>query len=117
MQYDHILTETVLEDMGKQSVELNAKIKKYLEILDERGHLLAGPFVDKIESYKNLWELRPHHHNIEYRMIFFWQRSTAYFIHTFVEKGQKKKNQREYKTADRKKQVLIQFLTTQGEGK
>jgi hypothetical protein len=110
MLFDHILTRAVLEDMEKQSVELNGKIKKYLEILDEKGHSLAGPFVDKIEGYKNLWELRPHHHNIEYRMIFFWQKNTAYFMHAFVEKGQKKKNRREYDTADRIKQELLKIL-------
>ncbi|MCX8093689.1 MAG: type II toxin-antitoxin system RelE/ParE family toxin [Candidatus Goldbacteria bacterium] len=106
MRFNHFLTKSVFEDIKKQSIELNAKIKKYLELLDEKGHALQMPFVDKIESYKNLYELRPHHHNIEYRMIFFWRGNIAYFIHSFVEKGQKKKNQREYKIAEVRKKKL-----------
>ena len=114
MYFCHRLIESVLEDMSRQSIELNAKIKKYLELLDEKGYSLTSPFVDKIEGYKNLWELRPHHHNLEYRMIFFWHRNTAYFIHVFIEKGQKKKNQREYRTAAQKKQILERILMEQG---
>ena len=83
--------------------------------MDEKGYALTSPFVDKIESYKNLWELRPHHHNIEFRMIFFWNKNTAYFVHSFIEKGQKKKNRREYKTAEQIKQALEKILSTQGE--
>lgn len=82
-----------------------------------KGRSLIWPFVDKIMGYKNLWELRPHHHNTEYRMIFFWQKNTAYFVHTFIEKGQKKKNQREYRTAEKKKRILETILSAQGEFK
>jgi len=87
-------------------MDLRVKLKKYLEQLQERGPALLKPFVDKIEGYKNLFELRPHFGNLEYRMFFFWKGNTAYFIHTFIEKGQKKKNQREYKIADEIKKKI-----------
>jgi hypothetical protein len=114
MVFNHILTESVLEDMSKQSLGLNGKIKKYLDMLDERGHSLEWPYKDKIESYKNLYELRPQFNNVAYRMFYFWKGNAAYFIHTAIEKGQKKKNQREYKMADQNKQILEKILTKKG---
>ncbi len=99
MKYDYDMTNKVLEDVKNQPSGLQGKINKYLELLTEKGQALKKPFVDSIKSYKNLYELRPSHGNLEYRMIFFWKQKTAYFIHTFFEKGKKRKNQREYKTA------------------
>jgi hypothetical protein len=104
----------VFEDIKKQSVGLNGKIKKLLDMLDERGYALEWPYKDKIEGFKNLFELRPKFDNVEYRMFYFWRGNTAYFIHTAIEKGQKKKNQREYRTADRNRQILEKILIKKG---
>ena len=86
-QFTHIETVEVLEAIEKiQEEGLRKKIKIYQGLLDERGF--------------NLFELRPHFHNIEFRMIFYWKGKEARFIHAFYERGNKKTNQREYKTAD-----------------
>jgi hypothetical protein len=114
MVYEHKLTEPVLEDMSRQSMGLNGKIKKYLEMLDEQGRSLEWPYKDKIEGYQNLFELRPKFDNVAYRMFYFWRGNTAFFVHTAVEKGQKRKNQREYKTAEQNKQVLEKILSAHG---
>jgi hypothetical protein len=92
-------TEKVENDISVQSIGLKAKIKAYREILKIKGHSIALPYADKIEGYENLFELRPHFHNIEFRLIWFWQGNHAQFVHTFTEKGKKKENRREYKKA------------------
>jgi hypothetical protein len=100
-QFTHIETVEVLEAIEKiQEEGLRKKIKIYQGLLDERGFNLPSQYMDKIEGYKNLFELRPHFHNIEFRMIFYWKGKEARFIHAFYERGNKKTNQREYKTAD-----------------
>lgn len=89
----------IVEEIKEEG--LQNKIDNYLELLDMYGFNLPSQYLDKIEGYKGLFELRPHFHNIEFRMIFFWQGNTAMIIHAFYERGSKKKNQREYDTADR----------------
>jgi len=106
MRFEYDLTEKVLKEIQNQPAGLKGKIKKYLDLLKGKGPALIWPFVDKIESYKNLWELRPSYGNIEFRMIFFWKQRKALFVRAFTEKGKKKKNQREYRTANNIKKVL-----------
>lgn len=100
-RFTHIETEEVLDAIEKINEEgLKNKIKIYQCLLDEPGFNLPSQYLDKIEGYKDLFELRPHFHNIEFRMIFYWKEREARFIHYFYERGDKKSNQREYKTAE-----------------
>jgi hypothetical protein len=104
------MTVKVSETIEKLPRGLQNKINAYLDLLQDKGHALLFPYVDKVEGYKNLWELRPHFHNMEFRMIYFWKERTAYFVHAFEERGKKAKNQREYRTADSIKTVILKQL-------
>jgi hypothetical protein len=108
--FEYRFTERVLKEISGLPEGLKGKIYKYLEMLEVKGYALTWPFTDRIEGYKNLWELRPSFGNNEFRLIFFWKGNTAYFVHSFVEKGQKKKNHREYDTADKLKKMLEQKI-------
>ena len=87
--------------------ELVKKIEAYKEILLMKGHSITLPYSDKIEGYKNLFELRPGFHNLEYRLIYFWQGNHAYFVNSFTEKGKKKENRREYAKAEKIKNNVL----------
>ena len=102
------LTEMVQEVLDKQTDGLKAKTKSYLEALEIKGHNLSLPYSDKIEGYKNLFELRPHFHNTELRMIYFWQGNHAWFVNVFIEKGKKKENRREYEKANTIKSIMLE---------
>jgi hypothetical protein len=106
--YDYKLTQRVLEDLKNTPPGIHAKTYVYLDVLKIKGPMTGLPYKDKIEGYKNLFELRPSFHNIEFRVVFYWQGNVAKCIHTFYEKGKKKKNQREYATADRLRKTLTQ---------
>jgi hypothetical protein len=107
MQYDYKMTGKVDWEVNAQPDGLRAKIKAYLEILKIKGHSIGLPYADKIEGYKNLHELRPHFHNIEFRMIYFWDNNSALFINTFFERGKKKENRREYETANQIRNEIV----------
>lgn len=100
-------TVAVERTIGEQSEGLKAKIRTYRQILVMKGHSIAFPYADKIEGYNNLFELRPHFHNIEFRMIWFWQGNHAQFVHTFIKKGKKKENRREYQKASDIKNIIL----------
>lgn len=105
-RFKHVLSQEVLKAVDEIEEEgLIKKIKAYCDLLDEHGYNIPSQYMDKIEGYRNLFELRPHFHNIEFRMLFFWQDNTAYFVHSFYERGSKKKNRNEYDTAERIKKV------------
>ena len=71
-RFEHVMTERVLKDIESLREEgLKNKIKLYCGLLDEHGHNLPRQYMDKIEGYKGLFELRPHFHNAEFRMMFF----------------------------------------------
>ena len=106
-QYSYEMTNAVLKVLNELPEGLHKKVDMYLGMLEAKGFYLFNPYVDKIESYKNLWELRPSFANLEFRMIFYWQERTARFIHAFYERGKKKKNQREYQTADMIRNEMI----------
>lgn len=109
-QFKHVLSKEVLKTIDEINEEgLKKKVRQYLDLLDENGYKLPSQYMDKIEGYKNLFELRPHFHNIEFRMIFYWQENTAFFVLTFYERGSKKKNQRDYDTAN-----MIKKMKTEG---
>jgi hypothetical protein len=93
--------------IGEQSEGMKAKIRTYRQILVIKGHSIALPYADKIGGYNNLFELRPHFHNIEFRMIWFWKGNHAQFVHTFIEKGKKTENRRDYQKADDIKNIIL----------
>jgi hypothetical protein len=108
-KFEHKMTDKVLRDIDSiNEAGLKKKIKIYLELLDMNGFNLPSQYMDKIEGYKGLFELRPHFHNIEFRMAFFWQNNTAIIIHTFYERGNTRKNQREYETANKIRKILTE---------
>jgi hypothetical protein len=100
-------TTLVQEQVDELPEGLIKKIEAYKEILKMKGHHIALPYADKIEGYNNLFELRPGFHNIEYRMIFFWQGNHAQFVNSFTEKGKKKENRREYSKAGQIKPAIL----------
>lgn len=105
--FKHVMTKAVLRDIdGIHEEGLKRKIKTYRDLLDEYGYNLPSQYMDKIEGYNGLFELRPHFHNIEFRMVFYWQGNTAVIVHTFYERGSKKKNHREYETAQAIRKAL-----------
>jgi hypothetical protein len=108
-KFTHEMTDKVLKEIDNiNETGLKKKIKMYLELLDVNGFNLPSQYMDKIEGYKGLFELRPHFHNIEFRMVFFWQSNTAMIIHAFYERGNTRKNQREYDTAETIRKQIIE---------
>ena len=108
--FNHVMTDKVLKKIEEiEEIGLKKKIKIYLALLDMKGFTMPSQYMDKIEGYKNLFELRPHFHNIEFRMLFFWQGNTAKIIHTFYERGKTKQNQNEYATADRIRNAITRI--------
>ncbi len=100
--FSYNMTEAVLEAVQEIKEEgLKKKIKVYIELLELRGFNLPSQYMDKVEGYKGLFKLRPHFHNIEFRMLFYWKGKSAQIVHTFYERGNKKTNQREYETAEK----------------
>lgn len=102
------ITDPVQENIDKQSVGLKAKIKSYLDVLVIKGHSILLPYSDKIEGYKNLFELRPDFGNIEFRMIYFWIGNHAWFINSFYERGKAKENRREYERGHLIRNIMLE---------
>lgn len=100
-------TQLVRQQVDSLPDGLIEKIEAYKDILKMKGHHISLPYADKIEGYKNLFELRPGFHNMEYRMIYFWQGNHAQFVNSFVEKGKKKENRREYVKAEQIKNAIL----------
>ncbi len=100
--FSYVMTQDVeksIEDIEAEG--LKKKTKKYLVLLEEKGYNLPSQYMDKIEGYRGLFELKPHFGNIEFRLLFYWKGSEAQIIHWLYERGNTKKNRREYETAER----------------
>jgi len=100
------MTESVKEIIKKLPDGLKKKIEAYIEILKIKGHEISLPYADKIEGYKNMHELRPHFHNIEFRLLYYWNGNHVRFVNAFEERGKKKENRREYEKADQIRNIL-----------
>ncbi len=89
--------------------EQQGAVKKYSDLLEERGPALHRPQVEKIKGYNRLWELRPSFWKTEIRIIFTWRNNRPVFLEGFIEKAEGKKTRRHYDRAEVRKTALIMF--------
>lgn len=78
-------------------------VKRYAELLEEKGPDLKRPQVDKLKNYKKLWELRPSFWKAEIRIIFTWHNGKPVFLEGFIKKSDNKKTDRHYKRAEERR--------------
>ncbi len=62
--------EDFLSDLRKANIKAYLKCLNYLQRLQLEGVQLDSHFVEKMKSVKDVWELRPEHLNVEYRILF-----------------------------------------------
>ncbi len=86
--------------------EQQGAVKKYSDLLEERGPVLHSPQVEKLKGYSRLWELRPSFWKTEIRIIFTWRNNRPVFLEGFIEKAEGKKTRRHYERA-RKRQAKL----------
>jgi len=80
--------------------EQQGAVKKYSDLLEERGPQLHRPQVEKLKGYSRLWELRPSFWRTEIRIIFTWHNKRPVFLEGFIEKAEGKKTRRHYERAN-----------------
>ncbi len=62
--------EDFLNDLRKSNMKAYGKCLSYVQRLQVEGVQLDSHFVEKMKSVKDVWELRPEHLNVEYRILF-----------------------------------------------
>jgi hypothetical protein len=90
----------IIEFIEKLTPDQIGALKKYSDLLEERGPALHRPHVEKAHGYERLWELRPSFWKTEIRILFTWKNNRPVYLEGFIEKAEGKKTERHYKRAD-----------------
>lgn len=83
--------------INELTVDQQGAVKKYSDMLKDRGPQLHRPQVEKLKGYSRLWELRPSFWKTEIRIVFTWRNNRPVFLEGFIEKAEGKKTRRHYK--------------------
>ena len=70
----------------QQSAKVEAKIYKYIDLLQDFGLSLGQPYVEKLKG-SDVWELRMRHSSNYYRILYFASsRRRFILLHAFLKK-------------------------------
>jgi len=92
--------------LNELTPEQQGAVKKYSDLLEERGPNLHRPQVEKLKGYTKIWELRPSYSRTEVRILFTWLNNRPVYLEGFIEKAEGKKTRRHYERADSRRLKL-----------
>jgi phage-related protein len=99
----------VLEFIQNQYPKARAKIARTINLLEEHGFNLGGPFLERIEGTKELWELRIKHGSDAFRILFISNLQGEFvLLHGFVKKSAKLPHKELKITLSRLKEFKLQ---------
>jgi hypothetical protein len=103
----------VLDFLDGYDVRVKAKVKVYMDLLQELGPALRPPFGKKVTGTGHLFELTPGFGRLEIRIFYCWDGNKAVMLHA-VEKKRQKADTKELKTAEAR---YRQIMAMKGENK
>jgi hypothetical protein len=97
----------VIEFICSRNEAGRAKIMFCMGLLREKGPELKRPYAAYLRD--KIWELRPGVNTEEYRLFYFWNGKTAYFLHAVDKKNFR---QRDIKLAEIRMKYMQKILQT-----
>jgi len=82
-----------------------AKIEYFKDRLKEKGPFLKEPYAKKLTRY--IYELRPGIGTEEYRLLYFWHKNKAVFVHAVDRSNM---TQKDIDKAEKRRKELLQYL-------